>query len=420
MDWINLWVLGPAIGIGAFLLLAILSSVFEPRFRDATNYSFAVFASCLLAASLMPLFMIRTRYDDPVSSIADPTSQLFTAFTLFVLLTSITQYIFLQFEIKRTLDHRRLIVATALGILLLVLLGSLGTFDLFPLYRNTPAPSLFIGIYLLSAGFFVATSVFHFRMRYKVFRFFRIAPLIMLIGLSLNPLFMGEFLITSISILVLYLGLTANSIFDGIIRPTVQRADQIVALNQELVDAYTTTLEGWARALELRDKETEGHSRRVTQLAVHLAEALGLPPDDLLHIRYGALLHDIGKMGLPDGILKKSGPLTPEERAEVEQHPLYAYDLIKDIKFLEKAAQIPLCHHEHWDGKGYPSGLAGVDIPLYARIFSVVDVWDAVTTDRPYGSAWALDEAKAYLEQEKGSLFDPEIVDIFFSLVFPD
>ena len=186
---------------------------------------------------------------------------------------------------------------------------------------------------------------------------------------------------------------------------------------KRLAEAYDTTLEGWARALELRDKETENHSRRVTELTVILAMVMGLRGEDLTNIRRGAILHDIGKMGIPDEILRKRGELTIAERNVVERHPIYSYELLSQIPFLEKALEIPYCHHEHWDGSGYPRGLKGEEIPLAARIFSVIDVWDALLSDRPYSKAWSKEKTIQYLKDETGKYFDPECVSVFLELV---
>jgi PAS domain S-box-containing protein/putative nucleotidyltransferase with HDIG domain len=184
-----------------------------------------------------------------------------------------------------------------------------------------------------------------------------------------------------------------------------------------LAEAYETTLEGWARALELRDKETEGHSRRVTETTVIVARAMGFTEEELTHIRRGSILHDIGKMGVPDDILRKNGSLTDEERMVVEKHPDTAFELLKGISFLEKALEIPHHHHEKWDGSGYPRGLKGNEIPLPARIFAVVDVWDALTTDRPYRQAWSRARVVQYLVDESGTHFDPKVVEIFLELL---
>ncbi|GAB4505197.1 MAG: hypothetical protein Fur0043_21920 [Anaerolineales bacterium] len=187
--------------------------------------------------------------------------------------------------------------------------------------------------------------------------------------------------------------------------------------NQELMLAYDTTLEGWGKALELRDKETEGHTQRVTAMTLKLASRLGIEGEQLTHILRGSLLHDIGKMGIPDHILKKPGPLTPEEWEIMRQHPQYAYDLLFPISYLRPALDIPYCHHERWDGSGYPRGLKGEEIPLAARIFAVVDIWDALLYDRPYRQAWTTDKTMAYLRSKAGSELDPDIVEIFLQLL---
>ena len=193
--------------------------------------------------------------------------------------------------------------------------------------------------------------------------------------------------------------------------------ERVSQRTQELAQAYDTTLEGWAKALEMRDKETKDHSQRVTELTVKLAQAMGIKGDELIQIRRGAILHDIGKMAIPDEILGKRGELTIAERKIVEQHPVYSYELLSRIPFLEKALDIPYCHHEHWDGSGYPRGLKGKEIPLVARIFSIIDVWDAVQSERPYNHAWSKEKAIQYLKDEAGKYFDPECVSVFLELV---
>jgi PAS domain S-box-containing protein len=187
--------------------------------------------------------------------------------------------------------------------------------------------------------------------------------------------------------------------------------------NQELIQAYDTTLEGWARALELRDRETEGHTRRVTELTLRLARYMGVRESELVNIHRGVLLHDIGKMGVPDHILKKKGELTKEEWAEMCQHPIYAYNLLSPIAFLRGVLDIPYCHHEHWDGSGYPRGLKGEQIPLSARIFSVVDNWDALLSDRPYRKAWPREKVISYLRESAGKILDPKVVEIFLQMI---
>ncbi|MBL8094767.1 MAG: response regulator [Anaerolineales bacterium] len=192
---------------------------------------------------------------------------------------------------------------------------------------------------------------------------------------------------------------------------------QIRMLHQELLDAYDATLEGWARALELRDQETKGHSQRVTDMTVRLARSIQVSGEALDHIRRGALLHDIGKMGVPDAILLKPGRLTPEERQIMELHPGYAYEMLMPIDFLRPSLDIPYCHHEKWDGSGYPRGLKGDEIPLSARLFAIVDVWDALSSDRPYRAAMPAAEVEALIRQAIGTHFDPRAADVFFSVV---
>ncbi|WCM39369.1 PAS domain S-box protein [Thermus antranikianii] len=192
---------------------------------------------------------------------------------------------------------------------------------------------------------------------------------------------------------------------------------ELLKSQRELEAAYDLTLWGWAKAVELRDQETAGHTERVTELTLRLARALGVPEEDLEHIRRGAILHDVGKIGIPDSILLKPGPLTEEEWAVMKKHPVYAYEWLSGIPFLKKALEIPYCHHERWDGSGYPRGLKGLEIPLSARIFAVVDVYDALTSDRPYRKAWPREKALAYIQEQAGKQFDPEVVEAFLRLV---
>ena len=187
--------------------------------------------------------------------------------------------------------------------------------------------------------------------------------------------------------------------------------------NLELRLAYDTTLEGWARALELRDMETVGHSRRVTKLTRELAIAVGIDRRLMDHIWRGALLHDIGKMGIPDAILNKSGPLTGVEWTVMKQHPVMGYEMLKEIVYLKPALDIPYSHHERWDGSGYPLGMRGEGIPLAARIFAVVDVYDALTNDRPYRKAWSKTKTLDYIKEQSGKQFDPQIVDCFMEII---
>jgi response regulator RpfG family c-di-GMP phosphodiesterase len=190
--------------------------------------------------------------------------------------------------------------------------------------------------------------------------------------------------------------------------------EQLQDSNTELSIAYDATLEGWAKALELRDRETVGHAHRVIEMTLRVADKIGIRGEAMQHIRRGALLHDIGKMGIPDSILLKPGPLTPAEWEIMRQHPAHAYEMLKTIDYLTPALEIPYCHHERWDGKGYPQGLSAESVPLSARIFAIVDVWDALTSNRPYRRAWPELQALEYISRESGRHFDPEVVKAFF------
>lgn len=190
--------------------------------------------------------------------------------------------------------------------------------------------------------------------------------------------------------------------------------------NLELNSAYDATIEGLSRALELRDRETEGHTRRVAKLTIELARRMGFSETGLAHVHQGALLHDIGKMGIPDAILLKPGALLPDEWEIMKQHPLYAYQLLSQVEHLKNAMDIPLYHHEKWDGSGYPYGLKGEHIPFAARLFSIIDVFDALTSDRPYRSAWSTDKALHYIQTQSGIFFDPAVVPVFRQLILRD
>jgi PAS domain S-box-containing protein len=190
--------------------------------------------------------------------------------------------------------------------------------------------------------------------------------------------------------------------------------------NMDLMLAYDATIEGWARALEYRDMETEGHSQRVTQMTVTLAQAMKINDREIIHIRRGALLHDIGKMGVPDNILSKPGKLTDDEWVIMRQHPDFAFNMLAPIGFLQSALDIPHYHHERWDGTGYPKGLKGSGIPLPARIFAIIDVWDALSSDRPYRKAWSNEKVMEHLLNGSGSHFDPQVVDAFIRIIERD
>ncbi len=191
--------------------------------------------------------------------------------------------------------------------------------------------------------------------------------------------------------------------------------NELQRAHAELVIAYDTTIEGWGRALELRDRETSGHTERVATMTRKLAQEFGIEGEKLVHVTRGALLHDIGKMAIPDSILMKEGPLTPEERRIMEQHPVYAFEMLAPIPYLQPAIDIPYCHHEHWDGSGYPRKLKGEQIPLPARIFAVVDTYDALVNQRRYHAAWPPEKACAYIREQAGTLFDPAVVEKFLT-----
>ena len=193
--------------------------------------------------------------------------------------------------------------------------------------------------------------------------------------------------------------------------------DDLQRSNLEIVLAYDATIRGWSQALELRDKETEGHAQRVSDLTFKLAQRLGIPNTEMEHVRRGVLLHDIGKMGIPDAVLLKPGKLTEEEWAIMRQHPVYAYEMLSSISYLKPALDIPHYHHERWDGSGYPDGLKGEQIPFYARIFAVVDVYDALTSDRPYRPAWTVEKSLEHIHEQSGKHFDPRIVDTFLEMM---
>jgi len=194
--------------------------------------------------------------------------------------------------------------------------------------------------------------------------------------------------------------------------------DHLSRANQQLTLAYNATIEGWSRALDLRDKETEGHTQRVTEMTLRLARSMGMfDEEDLVHIRRGALLHDIGKMAVPDHIMFKPGSLNDDEWGLMRQHPEQAYHLLYPIPYLRKALDIPYAHHERWDGTGYPRGLSGEQIPLAARVFAVVDVWDALSSDRPYRQHWEEERVISYLQENSGTYFDPQVVSVFTRLL---
>jgi len=193
--------------------------------------------------------------------------------------------------------------------------------------------------------------------------------------------------------------------------------NELQTSNVELVIAYDSTIESWGKALNLRDRETEDHTQRVTEMTLRLLRIYGMNEKELVHVRRGALLHDIGKMGVPDSILMKKGPLTPEEEEIMHKHSLHAFDILMPIAYLRPALDIPYCHHEKWDGSGYPRGLKGEQIPLAARIFALADIWDALISERRYHKAWPREKVVEYIRSHAGTHFDPNLVELFLANV---
>lgn len=202
-----------------------------------------------------------------------------------------------------------------------------------------------------------------------------------------------------------------------VVRNMEKNFERVKASEAELRSNYDLTLEAWAKVLEYRDRETEGHSRRLVELSTRLATAMGLSTEEIDHLRRGALLHDIGKLAIPDDILLKPGALNDAERRLLQQHPVYAKQMLSQIGFLQPSIDVAYSHHERWDGLGYPEGREGEEIPLSARLFAVVDQWDALTSDRPYRKAWTRETVVAYLRENAGKIYDPHIVDVFLTII---
>jgi putative nucleotidyltransferase with HDIG domain len=203
----------------------------------------------------------------------------------------------------------------------------------------------------------------------------------------------------------------------GYVALVLDRQQQQERVQAEIRQVQRNQIECLASILRIRDNETEQHSQRVMELALHLAHAMGLSAEATEHVRWGALLHDIGKIGVPDHVLFHEGPLTDEHWRLMRQHPRHAEAILSSIEYLREALDIPRYHHEKWDGTGYPYGLRGEQIPLIARMFSIIDVWDALTSDRPYRAAWSQQQACRYIAEQAGKSFDPQIVAIFLAMI---
>jgi hypothetical protein len=216
---------------------------------------------------------------------------------------------------------------------------------------------------------------------------------------------------------IIILLLTASAVIWVVVGNMETSLERVKESEAELQANYNLTLEAWAKVLEYRDRETEGHSRRLVDLSTQLGEKLGLRADEIANLRRGALLHDIGKLAIPDDILLKPGELNDAERRILQQHPVYAKQMLSPISFLQPVVEVAYSHHERWDGLGYPEGLKGTDIPLSARIFAIVDQWDALTSDRPYRKAWTKENVIAYFQENSGKIYDPEIVKVFLRII---
>lgn len=230
----------------------------------------------------------------------------------------------------------------------------------------------------------------------------------------------GEYIWIETTVRLFFDELSGRQEFQASSRNITERKEaeeKLQLAHSDLQNAYDRTIEGWVHALDLRDRETEGHTKRVTKLIEKLARIMGFSDEEIIHIRRGALLHDMGKMGIPDEILQKPSPLTDDEWAIMRRHPEMAYQMLSPIKYLKEAIIIPYYHHERWDGSGYPHRLKGEDIPLQARMFAVVDVWDALSSDRPYRKKMPHREVVEYIKKEAGRLFDPQVVEKFLPLI---
>jgi putative nucleotidyltransferase with HDIG domain len=234
---------------------------------------------------------------------------------------------------------------------------------------------------------------------------------------TLNQILVGPFsFVLATSIILLVVTRHRNKLEHDRRAELSSLVKDVQRVNAELSLAYDSTIEGWSRALDLRDKETEGHSQRVTEMTLQLARAMGVSEEELIHIRRGALLHDIGKMGVPDQILLKPDKLTDDEWVIMRKHPVYAYELLTPIPYLRPALDIPHCHHEKWDGTGYPRGLKGEQIPFAARLFALIDVVDALRSDRPYRKGWPEERVIEHIRAQSGTHFDPRVVEAFLQL----
>lgn len=285
--------------------------------------------------------------------------------------------------------------------------------------------AVFGGSFFLAFAFFIARKTDQFipksiRQKWLVMEililFFLAGYLVFLYMIDQNSKFPTELITSTIFLGGSLFVLLVINVTQTAIKSIKRREKQVSDMHRELYQAYESTIEGWGRALEQRDTETKGHTVRVTELTIKLAKKCGISGEEIDHIRRGALLHDIGKMSISDKILLNKGALSEEERREMEKHPVHAYEMLSSIDYLEPALDIPYCHHEKWDGSGYPRGLKGTEIPLAARIFAVADVWDALASQRRYHEAWSTEKVCDHIVAKSGTHFDPDVVEKFLAM----
>ena len=273
---------------------------------------------------------------------------------------------------------------------------------------------------LLAYPIFIMSGVLFFgRRATPYFSLAAIASLIGIVFLEIRGMVQPTIGPTHYDILLpIIVLLLATSAFIWVVVGNMEKnLERVKDSEREIRANYDLTLQAWAKVLEYRDRETEGHSRRLVELSTRLAEALGLGDEEIANLRRGALLHDIGKLAIPDEILLKPGTLNDEERKLLQQHPVFAKQMLSQISFLQPSLDVAYSHHERWDGLGYPEGLRGEAIPLSARIFAVVDQWDALRSDRPYRKAWTREAVIAYVKENAGKIYDPRVVDVFLGII---
>ena len=267
--------------------------------------------------------------------------------------------------------------------------------------------------------FMMVGTLFFGRRAAPLFSLAAIVSLFGIVALEINGFIHPTIGSTDFTILLpIIILLLASSAFIWVVVGLMDKnLERVTASESELRANYDLTLEAWAKVLEYRDRETEGHSRRLVELSSRLAAALGLSEEEITYLRRGALLHDIGKLAIPDEILLKPGALNDVERKMLQQHPVLAKQMLSRVAFLQPSIEVAYSHHERWDGLGYPEGLKGEEIPFSARIFAIVDQWDALTSDRPYRQAWPREDVIAYLKENAGKIYDPEIVNVFLTII---